>query len=356
MSYQASDAIVKEREWTDLRSSLISYRKARYESKFREALERTRSCTHADAIFLSDVMGNATNVAEARDKLQKHADDTEDPRSLCFAALLSKPCDEARLKKASDAGYAFAQVKLASLFWYHSKNNDKKEKAKERALGLALATRSANSGDSDGCDFVTYAYRNGHYCECDMAKMVYYLRWTCYMHNSLALRTMHECLEELDPERWFWLGQMAAAFRCRTWDTTVKTIITELCDNFEQRVWDCTRMPRVKLSGVVARKKFQNPKRAVFEIGRAFAMLPQLRKIERDEEENFAILFFRHQSNCCRAAIDQWCLIALRVNNQINKDIRKKVSLLVWASRNESKYVFDLETSNRVRRFKKIKK
>ena len=134
----------------------------------------------------------------------------------------------------------------------------------------------------------------------------------------------------------------------------VEEIIAELCDNFEQRVRDGTLMPRVRLSGVVARKKFQNPKRTVFEIGRVLAMLPQLRKIERDEEENFAILFFCHQSNCCRAAIDQWCLIALRVNNQINKDIRKKVSLLVWASRNESESLFDLETSNR--RLKKIKK
>ena len=138
---------------------------------------------------------------------------------------------------------------------------------------------------------------------------------------------------------------MAATFGCRIWDTTVEEVITELCNNFEQRVWDNTMMSRVKLSRVVARQKFQNPNRAVFEIGRALVMLPQLRKIERDEEEKFAILFFRHQSDCCRASIDQWCLIALRVNNQINKDIRKKVSLLVWASRNESKYVFDLETA-----------
>ena len=87
--HQAPDAIVKEREWIDLRSSLISYLEESDESAFRKALERTRSCTHADAIFLSGMLGNSTNVAEARERLQKHADDTEDPRSLCFAALLS---------------------------------------------------------------------------------------------------------------------------------------------------------------------------------------------------------------------------------------------------------------------------
>lgn len=331
--HQASPDVLKERQWCEIRVFLRSTENT--EEDFLEALKEASTCEHVDAVFLTGVIGNASSISDAREKLLANGDRTSDPRSLCFSALLSDPCDMARLKQAADAGYAYAQVKLAKKY---------RSIPTERHAALALAMLSADQGDRTGCEWVAFQYRNGQLgCSEDFEKNLYYLRWACYLHETDLLRTMHKILEELDPERWFWLGQLASSDRgSAAWK--ISSIIGEYHSQYiEQRPCDGTMMPRIRCSGVGARHKFQDTRGAVFEIGRALFIFPKLRKESRKDKEDLAIRFFRFQSDSCRAAIDQWCLLASRRNLLINRDIRKKVALLIWASRNDSSYRFENE-------------
>ena len=53
---------------------------------------------------------------------------------------------------------------------------------------------------------------------------------------------------------------------------------------------------------------------------------------------NRAVAFFLFQCSAARAAVDTWCLIARRINDQVNKDIRKKIGTLIWESRELALY------------------
>lgn len=54
---------------------------------------------------------------------------------------------------------------------------------------------------------------------------------------------------------------------------------------------------------------------------------------------NQAIDFFAAQCAAARQAVDAWCLIALRIgNDKLNRDIRKKIALLIWEARELAEY------------------
>lgn len=43
---------------------------------------------------------------------------------------------------------------------------------------------------------------------------------------------------------------------------------------------------------------------------------------------NQAIDFFTAQCGAARKAVDTWCLMAVRINSKVNRDIRKKIGML----------------------------
>jgi len=54
---------------------------------------------------------------------------------------------------------------------------------------------------------------------------------------------------------------------------------------------------------------------------------------------NRAVAFFTFQCSAARAAVDTCCLIALRIGNYVlNKDIRKKIGMVIWESRELALY------------------
>ena len=58
----------------------------------------------------------------------------------------------------------------------------------------------------------------------------------------------------------------------------------------------------------------------------------------RIEQANRAVDFFSFECAAARAAVDTWCLIARRINDQVNKDIRKKIGMLIWETRELALY------------------
>ena len=45
---------------------------------------------------------------------------------------------------------------------------------------------------------------------------------------------------------------------------------------------------------------------------------------------NRAVAFFTAQCAAARRAVDAWCLMALRINSKVNRDIRKKIGMMIW--------------------------
>ena len=53
---------------------------------------------------------------------------------------------------------------------------------------------------------------------------------------------------------------------------------------------------------------------------------------------NRALDFFSFQCAAARKAVDTWCLMACRINGKVNRDIRKKIGMLIWEARELGNY------------------
>ena len=51
--------------------------------------------------------------------------------------------------------------------------------------------------------------------------------------------------------------------------------------------------------------------------------------------------FFDKQSIAARKAVDTWCLMACRINSKVNRDIRKKIGMMIWEARDQAEYDVD---------------
>ena len=51
--------------------------------------------------------------------------------------------------------------------------------------------------------------------------------------------------------------------------------------------------------------------------------------------------FFDMQCRAARKAVDTWCLMACRINSKVNRDIRKKIGMMIWQARDQAEYDVD---------------
>ena len=51
-----------------------------------------------------------------------------------------------------------------------------------------------------------------------------------------------------------------------------------------------------------------------------------------------AVAFFNFQCSAARVAVDAWCLMARRINSKVNRDIRKKIGMMIWEARELALY------------------
>ena len=324
--------IADARKWFVVRKQLFFYYgkdKLVNDSMLRHALKLAASCKHPDAKFLCSSIGSVKTLAEARAGLTGH-----DARSLCFIALFGDSIDMALLRQTSDAGYSFAQATLARLFAFDpaftSVAARESASVAARELAFQLATLSANQGDRDGYHLLARFYDTGVGCRADKNLVLCNLRWAAYLQDEYALVSLRWKLNYLDPERWFWTGNFG--FDCSFYQ------------EYRGRIEDW----RAKSGSLLQR----NLSVVVFEIGRALALFPRFRFIKEEADHAEAVEYYHRQSNSCRAAINQWCLIAIRINSKINRDIRKKIALLIWASRNNSFYGLETEEASTKKRRK----
>ena len=70
---------------------------------------------------------------------------------------------------------------------------------------------------------------------------------------------------------------------------------------------------------------------------------------------NRALAFFSFQCASARAAVDAWCLMTRRINGTVNRDIRKKIGMLIWEARELAEYKEEKRSARQLRAEKRAR-
>ena len=254
----------------------------------KEALQLAASCDHPDAQWLTEIFAgkNVQTKHEAHAVFLEQGEN--DARSLCFSEMIFSPPDNvSRLRRSAQLGYAFAQACMACI-----------TRGEERFL---FASQAALQGERDGFNIL-----GGKENSLVAAKL-----------NSVwAMGVYGSYLDDLDPQRWYWWGLAAS-----------RGDNGNFMANFSKQV----DPPVVFMIGRALKGNIDMEKREIFGINACFDS--RIGPAER------AVEFFIDQCDAARKAINMWTRIALRVgNSKLNKDIRKKVGMLIWEARDLAEY------------------
>jgi len=238
------------------------------------------------------------------------AQGNDDARALCFAALVDEnDLDEKLLRRSAEMGFALAQAWMFFLT--------------EGLECFSFASRAAAQGERDGFLYLGRCYRNGDGCDLDLEKAKENYLLAAKMDFVQAMLYYGEFLDDSDPQRWHWLGLAAARGDASRFLTNFPSLV--IC--FES---DRSLAPAVLAIGRALRGHIDEETKEIFGDTSTFD--------SRIGPANRAIDFFTAQCAAARKAVDAWCLIARRVDGLINKDVRKKIGMLIWEARDLALY------------------
>lgn len=299
-------------QWYDIRDYFLGDNMRKQDIKY--ALNLASTCEYPDARLLTEIFAgkDVTTKAEARAVLLER----EDALSLCFSAsfgnLYYRESEEdgMRLRRSADLGYAFA---LTRRLRFVREVDDAKRNLLEQIID--------RDGERDAF-FLLSQLRIGFMREPNNEELE-----LCLVAAKLgkvdAQVSFGSYLSFSDPQRWHW---WAAAAR--------RGLSSKFLMTFADQVELCKK--KLSLAPVL------------FAIGRALKGHVDLdgRTIFGDSTDfkwrNVpaieAINFFTFQCTAARKAVDTWCLIARRLNGIVNRDIRKKIGLLIWEARDKANY------------------
>jgi hypothetical protein len=270
----------------------------------KKALELASVCEHPSAVWLTEVFGGfeVNTKEEARQVfLGKN-----DPRALCFAAVLVRDFDE--IRRVADLGDAFAQVERA---WLTS--------GQER---FRWSEKSAGQGERDGFFYFGYCHRYGVGCQEDAEIATANYVVAAELGHVRAMGCLGELLDKDDPQRFFWLGRAAANGES---DSFLNGMSIEM-RNFNSG----TGYAKVVfVIGRALKGHINNEKQAIFGRDNNFDTYIGLAKQ--------ALYFYEFQLQSYRKAVDSWTFAGLR--NNVVKDIRKMIGKMIWDAREEAAYL-----------------
>jgi hypothetical protein len=296
-------------EYYAIRDTLLGRNYVKQDVK--RALELASTCQHPDAMWLSKVFAgkDVTTKEEARDVFLAHGDD--DARALCFSALLSLSWDHARLRRAAEMDFAFAQAVVAGL-----------GTAYEERFSLSL--RASLQGERDGFYSLGWCYEHRVGCEQDVTKANENYLLAAKLNHVDAMLQYGHLLDEKDPQRWHWWGVAAA----RGYPNAFLSKFGSVVDRVSS---DPSLAPALFMIGRALKGHINTERKTIF--GK-----PSLNYDSRIGPANRAVEFFSFQCAAARAAVDTWCLMAVRINGKVNRDIRKKIGMLIWEARELGNY------------------
>jgi hypothetical protein len=297
------DELALELEWLKARDTLLG--ENCIEQDVKRALELAAASNHPQCQWFTSLFAgtSVTTVQEARDVFLSEG--KKSPASLCFAALLSDPVDEALLRQSAELGCSVAQAWMVV-----------RTEGEER---FRLAKTAASQRERDGFCWLGDCYENGDVCERNLEKAR-----ECHVIGSqlglvVSMIGLAALLDGSDPQRWVWWGR-AAVLGLPIW--FLHRFVSEV-QKFNSGSGNRSVVFLIEkaLNGHVSVEK-----RTVFGVNYYDFSFGQL-----IGPANLAISFYKSQLSSCRRAVDTWSLCCLRLN--IYKDIRVFMGKMIWETR-----------------------
>jgi TPR repeat protein len=188
---------------------------------------------------------------------------------------------------------------------------------------FTFASQAAAQGERDGFYYLGVCVERGEGCERDLEKAKENYLLAAKMGHVAAMDSYGELLDESDPQRWQWLGLAAARGSAGNF---LRWFLGPV-NRFES---DPSLAPVVFMIGRVLRGHVNSEKGEIFGQSYDFA--------RRIGPANRAIDFFTSQCDAARKAVDVCCLMARRFDGLVNRDIRKKIGMMIWEAREQANY------------------
>ncbi len=267
-----------------------------------KALELATVCRHPHALWLTKIFAGHGAVVTVKEATRVFRGIENDPRALCFAAILA--WDGGGIRQAADLGDGLAQTKIMTLMDDES---------------FRRAEISAAQGDRDGFYSLGHCYNYGEGCEKNVELAKEFLLIAAELGNVCSMEELGELLEKTNPQRYFWFGMLAV----NGYYENFLNEISEQMQNFN--------------SGIVFAIGRALNGQINIEKGNIFDVPCKIDRVIRPARQ--ALDFYEFQLYSCRRAVSTWTLIGLRY--KVVKDIRKMIGKMIWDTREEALYLFD---------------
>ncbi|MBX9636519.1 MAG: hypothetical protein K2Q45_03100 [Nitrosomonas sp.] len=308
------------KDWYKIRAKLFG--EPGCSQNVKKALEWASKSTHPEAVWLTKVCAGKNIETEEEAKAVFVALGENDARAMCFAAMVNDECELHWywLKKSAEMGYALAQANAYIL--------DNFEKH------FAYSVKSSLQGEREGFYQVAFCYERGKGCAVNLnkAKENYFI--AAKMNYPLAMADYAMFLNPETREFWYWLGRAAKKGFVHEYLKKFDSIVHKFKNNDDQML-----APAVFMIG----RFFYGQMKRNYSLKRSIFNREQYVMDIHFEPMIFTCHFFVNQCAAARKAIDAWCLLALRFNRQINRDIRKKIGMLVWLAREDADYNVEIQ-------------
>jgi hypothetical protein len=307
------------RAWYKIRDMLLGQNW--FQQNIKRALELASVCEHSNAVWLANVFGgrDITSREEAR---QVFLGCENDPRALCFAALLVENFEEVR--RPADLGDAFAQAWMA---W--------KTVGEER---FRWTEKSAAQGERNGFNQLGDCYQFGIGCEKDVGKAKGNFLVAAELGYIYAILSSGDLLDKDDPQRFVWFGRAAAS------NGGSFSFWNEMSDHVCNFSSGTGHAKVVFAIGRALRGHIDNEKRTIF--GEGFNFEGHI------GPANQALRFYEFQLQSYRKVVDSWTIVGQR--NNVVRDIRKMIGKMVWDAREEAAYLETIGESKNMEVFEEV--
>ena len=287
-------------------------------SRFHEAVSKMKSSEHRDAVWLSGILSSGSSSSLCA-ILKAHQND---PRAKCFLGILKE--DMTMIK---EVGYEFAQCVVMFPFMYKNFADNRDPLAHDPALRQQTEQwrkTAAEKGEPEA--ILSYVRGQDEKVRRNM------IRFAASLGHLEAMSALMKSEDQM--EAWFW--------RLSVWETGIaRQGLSNLDFVFRSVVPFATRRfltgadPALEARIIflfgrfMDEKNLSHSKQKVFG-GRHSHLTFKLAVWARE--------FFDMQCRAARKAVDMWCLIAARINSKVNRDIRKKIGMMIWEARELADY------------------
>jgi hypothetical protein len=267
------------------------------------ALELSASCEHPDARWLTKACAKDVTTKEDGKRVFSSLG-LNDARALCFLWWLGDQGDYTLLRRSAELDFAFAQALLVG-----------RTRGKE---GFKFAQLAAGQGDRDGLYWLGWCFRFGQGCEEDLDKAKENFLLASELDHVMAMDGLGHLLDKSDPQRWRWLGCVAALGRAGGFLSDFSDQV-ELFDSGSGSAAVMFAIGRALQGHVNERES------SIFKFNDIASLIGPAKQ---------AIAFYEAQIKATKDAMRAWCLVGVHFN--VVKDVRNLIAKLIWNSREEA--------------------